>query len=255
MAWLDGPVPHCDPNHRGALRWAIDVNGYQPVGPEHWRWIADSAAHTANECGTSTLERVIIRATAGTDTDPSFAAHVNGARWAQARIAAAGREPFRLGAYMLLRPPGTLRDRVAAQVRAFAKATLALGPERREFACIDIEQGSASNPTWAGANAAKVLPALAEAIDGVAANLGALPVVYTNPAFWRAHHLGTANLGPCTVWGSMYPATMPGTGLRKPIELSDVDRAFGRPVTAWQYGGGPLAGTAGWPSVSKSILR
>lgn len=260
MAWLDGPVPHADPAHRD-VRWAVDLNEHHPLRPEHWAYLVD-VAHMYNQAGASTLVRVILRATAGTRVDRQYVANVHAARAAQAELVRRGLEPFRLGAYMTLTPPGRVAATVAAQVRAFAKATLILGADRREFAAVDIEGGTAitdgsevdgDGPAppvirWARHNTAT---AAAEACRLVAQKLRTRPFIYTYRSFWDEFRLGPATSLYADLWAAHYPKPVPF----RAGDFGTVDAAFRARTVVWQFGGGTLGGRPGWPVVSKSIVR
>ena len=237
MSWLSGPVPHADPTHPH-VRWGCDLNEFHPLGAEHWAWIVDNA-HTANEYGSSVLERVIFRATSGTKVDTEFVRGVRMARGAQAELVRRGLPAFSLGAYMLLRPPGLIVGTVTQQVRAFAKASLILGADRREFAAVDVE----GHALWRGKDAAG---AARDALKGVQARLCTRPWVYSYPSFWRDFRLAPECRAIADLWAAQYNRT----------DWADTDRVCGGTrVDAWQFGGGPLGGRPGWPPISKTVLR
>ena len=249
MSWLSGPVPHADETH-SHVRFAIDLNQFHPLSAEHWAWIANHA-HTANEWGTSTLERIVVRATIGTKVDAEFVRSVRMARAVQAHMTAEGKTPFRLGAYMLLRPP-TLLASVRAQVSAFAKATLILGAERREFAAVDVEKipvpGNPDRDMWDGLD---VAGPTRKALEGVAGRLSTRPYLYTYSSFFKARGLA-ACMANADLWGAWGPPMVAGSRIGS---WAAVDAKFTAFVEAWQFGGGPLGAVDGWPPISKTVLR
>lgn len=232
MGWLDGPWPHADAEHP-EVRWGIDVNQFQPLDQErHWNAIVDNAV-VRNQHGTSRLERVVIRVSGGVQVDRALELHVRWARWAQDLLRRRGLPPFELGGYMLLRPPGLLSS-VRAQVRCYLQASRILGAERRSWSAVDVEGHAAWHSRDAAGAASDAVRRLSAAIES--------PVwLYSYPSFWRDFSLRHA--GP--LWGAYYTRS----------DWPDVDHAYRRPVQAWQFGGGPLAGTTSWPAVSKSVIR
>ena len=203
------------PVPRSPRGWFVDLSQHNSLRPADWAYLE------ANGCSA-----VMLRACDGTKLDSAFHDH---AGWAI-------RHHMAVGAYLFLRPTN-----VRAQVDTLLGAVRAL-PMPIWHIAVDVEDGK-GRPRWTTDD----LPGsrTRQAVWSIYRATGARPWVYTYLAFWRQWLAGERMLEPYPLWAARY---------NRNLTPEQLEQQFGRPVVAWQYGGGPVDGKEGSPVIDKNVV-
>lgn len=195
--------------------WFVDLSQHNTLRPRDWAYLE------ANGC-----KGVMLRACDGATPDSAFRDH---AGWAM-------RHHVAVGAYLFLRP-GAVRPQIDALLAAVRALPIPIW-----HIAVDVEDGK-GRPRWT----ADDLPGgrTRQAVWSIFRATGRRPWVYTYLSFWRQWLAGERMLDPYPLWAARYDRTL------TPEQL---EQQFGRPIVAWQYGGGPVDGKEGSPVIDKNVM-